>query len=58
MGRRVAFTENVLDFVGIGERYEVFVKSINLYHSHVNPAFGSFFEFYTKEKLEMESRLQ
>ena len=60
MGRRVVLSESVLGFVEIREHYDVFVKSINLYYSHVNPAFDSLFQFYTNTELETEkeNRLQ
>lgn len=58
MGKRVALSESVLEFVEIGEHYTVIVKSINLYYSHVNPAFDSLFQFYTEEELEKEKEFR
>ena len=60
MFRRVSFSENHPEFDDIGEHYDVFVESMNLYYSQLNPSFISQFQFYSREELEREreSRLE
>ena len=60
MFRRVSFSENHPEFDDIGEHYDVFVESMNLYYSQLNPTFISKFKFYSREEVEREreSRLE
>lgn len=54
MSRRVSFSESYQEFEDLGEHYDVFVNSMNLYYSELNPAFISQFRLYTREEVERE----
>ncbi len=54
MARRVSFSESYPEFEDLGEHYNVFVNSMNLYYSELNPSFVSQFRLYTREEVEKE----
>lgn len=51
MIKRVIFSKSHRNYDEIGENYDVFVNSMDLYYSHSNPAFVTLFQYNTHEEI-------
>ena len=57
MYRRVAFAASYPEFEYVAEHYEISVKSMTLFYSHLNPGFVNEFQYYTYDEVAREKKI-